>query len=218
MVSFLLQNFKGFDLKSNPFRNIKFKSNTLIMWSIQYSTFAFYDNKGILIENKCNNNNLLLNKSFVNQFNGYSIYLYENKYSANMCPLIFWNIKLTLLNINRISKTFIEINQIGFQYISNDLLLNEINSIILHLQLYIYHSDLNSKFLNKHVFKQLKSIDINGQITNLQEDLFKPFNNLNFIRLRTQNVKNILVHNNKWLNNINYDININPEDNILFNN
>jgi len=216
-VSFLLQNFKGFDLKSNPFKNIKFKSNTLIMWSIQYSTFAFYDNKRILIESKCNNNNnLLLNKSFENQFNGYSIYLYENKYSANMCPLMFWNIKLTLLNINRISKTFIETNQIGFQHISNDLFLNEMNSIISHLQIYIYHSDLNSKFLNKHVFKQLKSIDMNGQITNLQEDLFKPFNKLNFIRFRTQNVKNILVHNNKWLNNINYDININPEDNILF--
>ena len=141
------------------------------------------------------------------------IHLYETKFSKNMCPLIFWNIKLTLLSIHRISSTFIETNQIGFQHVSNDSLLNEMNSKILHLQLFIYHSDLNTKILNKYVFKQLKAIDLNGQITQIQNDLFKSFLNLNFIRFRIQYVKNILVYNNKWLNNINYDIDINLEYN-----
>ncbi len=127
-----------------------------------------------------------------------------------MCPLIFWNIKLTVLSIHRISLTFIETNQIGFQQLSNDLFLNEMNSKILHLQLYIYRSELNANILNKHVFKQLKAIDLNGQITKIQDDLFKSFKNLNFIRFRIQYVKKVFVQNNKWLNNINYEINIDP--------
>jgi len=198
IVIYMLHNFKGFDLTSNPFKNVKFKSNTLVMWSIQYSTFDFYDNKNILIENKCNNQSLLLLKnSFKNQFNAYMIHLYETKFSKNMCPLIFWNIKLTILSIHRISSTFIETNQIGFQQVANDLLLNEMNSKILHLQLYIYRSELNAKILNKYVFKQLKAIDLNGQITKIQDDLFKSFKNLNFIRLRIQYVKKVFVQNNK---------------------
>ncbi len=36
IVIYMLHNFKGFDLTSNPFKNVKFKSNTLVMWSIQY--------------------------------------------------------------------------------------------------------------------------------------------------------------------------------------
>ncbi len=89
------------------------------------------------------------------------------------------------------------------------------NSKILHLQLFIYHSDLNTKILNKYVFKQLKEIDLNGQITKIQDDSFKSFEKLNFLRFRIQYVKNVLVYNNKWLNNINYDIDINPEYNSL---
>ena len=139
LVNFMLHNFKGFDLKSNPFKNFKFKSNTLIMWSLQYSTFDFYDDKGILIENKCNNQSLLLNTSFENQFNSYLLDIYETKFSENVCPLLFWKIKLTILSIHRISSTFIETNQIGFQQVTNDLLLDEMNSKILHLQLFIYH-------------------------------------------------------------------------------
>jgi len=186
------------------------------MWSLQYSTFDFYDDKGILIENKCNNQSLLLNNSFENQFNSYLLDIYETKFSKNMCPLLFWNIKLTILSIHRISSTFIETNQIGFQQVTNnDLLLDEMNSKILHLQLFIYHSDLNTKILNKYVFKQLKAIDLNGQITKIQDDLFKSFEKLNFLRFRIQYVKNVLVYNNKWLNNINYDIDINPEYNLV---
>ncbi len=186
LVNFMIHNFKGFDFKSNPFKNVKFKSNTLIMWSIQYSNFDFYDNKNILIENKCNNQSLLLNNSFENQFNAYLIDTYETKFSKYMCPLIFWNIKLTILSIHRLSSTFIEKNQIGFQKLSNDLLLNEMNSKILHLQLFIYRSELDAKILDKYVFKQLKAIDLNGIITKIQDDLFKSFKNLNFIRFRIQ--------------------------------
>lgn len=73
LVNFMLHSFKGFDLTSNTFKNVKFKSlNTLIVWFIQYSTFDFYDSKDILIENKCNQS-LLLNNSFENQFNSYWI-------------------------------------------------------------------------------------------------------------------------------------------------
>ena len=51
LVNFMLHNFKGFDLTSNPVKNVKFKSsNTLLVWFIQYSTFDFYNNKDILIE------------------------------------------------------------------------------------------------------------------------------------------------------------------------
>jgi hypothetical protein len=195
IITLTLQNYKGFALKSNPFKHVQFiNSNTLKIWSIQYSTFDFYDENNKLVDNKCSN--LLLNNSFDNQFNGYMLILYETKFSTNMCPFIFWNIKLLILNLYRISSSFVEKNQLEFLQINETL---NLNSGIQHLQVFIYHSELNAKFLNKQVFKQIKVIDLNGQITKIEQDLFKPFNKLNFVRLRTQYIQNILVHNNKWI-------------------
>jgi hypothetical protein len=80
---------------------------------------------------------------------------------------------------------------------------------ILHLNVDLYHHDLNSKLLNVNIFQNTLVLDLNGVINLIQEDVFKSFKKLKIIRLRTQKVKKVFVENNKWLEYLNYDVNSN---------
>jgi len=206
--AFILENFKGFDIKSNPFKNVVFSRNIYKIWSISFSNFDFYY-KNLLVYKTCDEQ-LMINFSNENQFNGFMLsFDHSIKYSLNTCPIIFSNINLRFINLGKISNSFIEKNILGFQNIS-DALLNRINSSIFQLNLLLYHTDLNSNLLNKYVFAKIKSIDLNGQITGIQDDLFKSFGSLRMIRIRMQNIQNILVRNNKWFDHLNFDLNIDP--------
>jgi hypothetical protein len=206
--AFILENFKGFDIKSNPFKNVVFSRNIYKIWSISFSNFDFYY-KNLLVYKTCDEQ-LMINFSNENQFNGFMLsFDHSIKYSLNTCPIIFSNINLRFINLGKISNSFIEKNILGFQNIS-DALLNRINSSIFQLNLLLYHTDLNSNLLNKYVFAKIKSIDLNGQITGIQDDLFKSFVGLRMIRIRMQNIQNILVGNNKWFDHLNFDLNIDP--------
>ena len=55
---------------------------------------------------------------------------------------------------------------------------------------------MDSKLLNKQVFKNLKYLDVSGPINEIQDDLFKNFK-LKLIRIRTQNARRIFAYKNK---------------------
>jgi hypothetical protein len=210
-------NLKGFDLKSNPFKKVEFigyKINRIYL--IRFSNFDFYD-KNQSVNSICNEN---LFNGFLpeNQFNGFMLALEDSTiFSTNTCPIIFTNLKLKILNIDKICSSFIEKNLLEFQELSSNL-MNTINSNIYQFQIKIYHAELNTKLLNRHIFKDLNVLDLNGQISKIQEDLFKELTNLRFLRIRTQNIQHILIRNNKWLNFINYNVNIDPNDSKQVNN
>jgi len=210
IIDVLFENFKGFDLKSNPFKNVKFLTKYYKIWSISYSNFEFYD-KNVSVNRNCDEN-LLNGISDVNQFDGNMLCLEEGtKFFPNTCPIIFFNINLDTFILNRISSNLIETNIFEFQNVSHNLLKN-INATIWHFQIKIYHSDLTSKLLNKYIFGSLNILDLNGQIKQIEEKLFLNLNNLHFLRIKTQNIQNIFVKNNKWLNYINNAINIDPKN------
>ncbi len=202
----IFENFKGFDLTSNPFEYVNFAGKLYKFWSIGFSNFDFYY-KNNSVNQICNKNlfNVLPKE---NLFTGYILSLeFDNKFSSNTCPFIFSNIKLNFLNFKHLSDSLVEKNIFGFQNISEDLVQN-VNSSIFQLNIKFYHTDLNSNLLNNYVFVNLTVLDLNGQIKQIQHDLFKRFLNIQFIRFRMQNINHIFVRNNKWIDSLNFDLNI----------
>jgi hypothetical protein len=206
MFLIVFENFKGFDLTSNPFKFVNFSQKFYKFWSISFSNFDFYY-KNKPVNQVCNKNVLnVLPKE--NQLTGIILSLeFGTKFSSNTCPLIFSNIKLNIISFDEISDSLVEKNIFGFQNISEDL-FKRINSSIYQINIKFYHTDLKSNLLNNYIFANLTVLDLNGQIKQIQKDLFKYFINIRFIRFRTQNIQHILVRNNKWFDSLNFDLNI----------
>ncbi len=211
-----LNNFYGFDLKSNPFRNLKlinFKS-LYIYWVIRHSYFQFF-HKHMSVNERCNY--LVTSENAKTQSEGLAqniriLFLADSvKYYINTCWIIFNNTHFELISVSQISNTFIEKNILEFQVMHANVSRYFKNSIF---QFYVtlYHYDLNSKLLDKDIFRSLHVLDFNGVINTIDGDVFKSLKRLKMLRLRTQQVKKLFMVNNKWLEYLNYDVKINLAD------
>ena len=109
-------------------------------------------------------------------------------FTQKVCPIVFLNVYLETLKLDRISSSFIFKNVLNFQDLPESI-SEQINCRIFQLSLRIFHSDLNSKILNKAVFKKLRVLDIDGEINSIQDNLFESFNQIKLLRFRSQNVK-----------------------------
>jgi len=211
---FLFDNFEGFDLDLNSFNEIQFVPQVKIkIWTLSNSNFNFFK-KGMCVDSKCDES-ILNDRLQQNLFNGIVLFLgFKMKYSTNTCPLIFTNLWNPTLIVTQLSSTFIETNLLKFQNVSKDI-LKKLNCSIFQFQVSFYHTQLDSALLNEYIFKNMMVLDLNGQITSIQEDLFKPFKYLQMLRFRMQNIENVLVRNNAWLRYVNNRVNVdltNEED------
>ena len=202
-LSIMLNKLKGFDLNSNPFR--RFIADRII-WQFINLNFDFYLHNNLIADHLCNSK---LSWSLTENIRILS--LNEGiRFTSEICPFIFKNALFYLLAINKISSSFVDENILKFQ---NKTALN-LNSSIYQLQLDFYHIELNSNILNVYAFKKLKILDLNGPINSIQPDLFKSFDYLRQLRLRSQNVRKLFAKNNKWLNFLNLKTN-NRQDSFL---
>jgi hypothetical protein len=199
VFSILFNNIKGFNLYSNPFKDIQLIYSDYIWLRFIDTKFDFY------LENS------LVNKKLCNQSKHSwdllsSIKIFELQrvtlFATEICPFVFKNSVLIFFLINRISSSLVEKNILTFQ----DVFVSDLNSSIYQLELNFYHADLNEKILNKHVFQNLLILDIDGPVRSIQDDLFKSFDYLRIIRLRSQNVKRLFARNNNWLNSLNLKV------------
>ena len=194
----LLINFKGFDINSFPFKsaNIFYPSETTFYY-IQQSNLDFYSNNKILNHSQCNKH---LRVNFL--INNVNLLVFEKslKFTDKICPFVFKNANMEFLSIERISNSLVNKNKFTFQSVSVD----HLNCTILQLILGVYHYDLDNKLIHEHVFMKLLVLDLNGVINSIQSDLFKKFKQLKAVRIKSQNIKNIFVKNNKWMMYLNY--------------
>ena len=91
-----------------------------------------------------------------------------------------------------------------FSNISNDI-GHKMDSNIFCLDLKLYYIDLSSRFINKHIFKNIVFLTASGIIQSIEEDLFKSFQYLGFLHLKVQNIQKLFKIRNKWLQYLNYD-------------
>jgi hypothetical protein len=104
------------------------------------------------------------------------------KYSKKpVCPFVFYNAHLSLLNIwNQVDSLLIK-NSLKFQSPNKSLV--SINSSIYQVSIKGYNYALDENLLNYLVFEYTRSIEIQGSVGLIQVDVFKPFIFLNSITL-----------------------------------
>ena len=203
--AFLFTNFKGFELNSNPFKDVLINNEFKCYYFHIDSNFDFYLNKTLINAKNCNEN--LPNLSFMKQTR-VLILEKSNTNSAETCPIVFKNMNLIMLSI-KVKLSLIYRNSITFQNVS---IKQDLNCTIFETILSVYRSDLSSKLFNEHVFKTLKILDIYGVINKIEADSFINLNQLHILKIKSQNIKNIFATKNKWLKYLNKDIIVNQED------
>jgi hypothetical protein len=135
--------------------------------------------------------------------------------SEMMCPFLFLKSNLKLLSISPISSSLVEKHSFYFQTLHNRTDEIDLDSKIFQFIISVYRVDLNENLLSPLVFRQLKILDINGQLNSIESDLFKSFKQLKMLRLRSQNIKKLFSRQNEWLNYLNYHVYVdsyNPYD------
>lgn len=202
-----LENIKGIDLRLNSFTKLAVQNHfdsKNIMWHFSLTKFDIFLNNMQIEKQNCSIN--IFDGSFMTKIR----YLFLEKlitFSGETCPFLFHNSKMQLLKMDKISSSFTSKNVFAFL----SLPLNKtkkINSHIIQFIISLYHHDLSTKLLDESVFKHLYALEINGQTTFIQDDLFKSFKDMRLLRIRTQNAKRILTQRNKWLIYLNYNLNI----------
>jgi hypothetical protein len=189
----ILTNFKGIDLSSNPFndleRTINFNFDLI---------FDFYVNKKLIDKTNCNDR--IPSRSIIQQ--AFSLIVTNpNKNSGETCPFVFKNSLLKLFSIKFLRYSLIYTSSFTFQ--NKSIQNNNLNCSIFRTDLEIFHSDLNSKLLNAHVFRNLTILNIDGIINRIEADVFKNLKELRFLRIKSQNVKKIFSRDNKWFQYLN---------------
>ena len=212
VISIHLDNFKGFDLLSNPLKDIEFivYLNKYDFWSIDASNFHFYINNKLINEQDClnynNNWDSLITNSMI-----FSLKIAKNsKYSMDTCPYIFKNTIINNLFLYDLKSSFINSNILTFLKLNQTK--NDLNSNIYFVLFQLYRIHFDENLFDKFIFQNTTSLDLNGILNGIQEDLFKSFNELTLIRIRTQCVKQLFATNNKWLEYLNYNLEINDLD------
>ncbi len=197
-------NLRGIDLDTSNFHDNNFltaQEYHNVLLSFEGINFDFYLNETIVSEKLCTRDSLpgKLFMSLLNTMNGAIDLSTETKFASKICPFVFKNFFVHSINIKELSSSFIDMNLLSFQNIS----AYDLNSRIIWLKLGMYNCDLNENILNRFVFENTIFLNLNGPINSIQGDLFKSLKLLRHLNLRSQNIKRIFVHNNKWLNYLN---------------
>jgi hypothetical protein len=82
----------------------------------------------------------------------------------------------------------------------------QLNSNIFQFIIFVYHVDLKDDLLSPIVFARLNSLDVNGQLDSIQDDLFKDFQKLRIIDFAISNLKEFFHLGNKWMTYLNLNV------------
>ena len=145
-----------------------------------------------------------------------ALYFDNNKFSSNICPIIFKNSNFQSLNINSMKNSMIKTNFIQFI----DIEIANLNSKIDYVEfLNTYRLKLSSLILEKNVFKFIKSLKIDGILNKMEtNDIFSNFNNLNLIILNLNNLREFFHYGLSWTTSLNQNNEKNITTNIEFHN
>lgn len=219
-LSIIFSKLDGLEITANPTNGIKFTDFAFnfdnIFIVLEKSNFKLFYKNQPLERSSCHTNLFPKpNRTFINSINYLVLTkstLYKNE---TLCPLLFLKANLKLLSIAGISSSLIEKNVFSFQSLSNQTNKMDIGSEIFQFIISVFDVELNTNLLNPLVFKRLKVLDVNGQLSSIQNDLFKSFKELKLLRYRSQNIKKLFSRRNNWLNYLNYHLNAdsyNPDD------
>lgn len=202
ILNIRLINLRGFEISFDAFKSIHFPKSTQINLEISYSRMIFYLNNTLLDQSLCIKSNLFKiskNEHFLASIKSLHI-LASNLLSTNICPYVFHNSNINEIFIHKLSGYFFDSNL--FQFIDNKEEL-DIKSNISFVSVEIMYADLDSKFLNKNVFKSVTEINVYGILNNIEAPLFKSFKNLKYLELNLENFGEFFHRGIKWMESLN---------------
>jgi len=202
----IFKKIKGFDLNSNPFDSLvcslrQTQNVSLYYVALKDSNFDFYNNNILVDTDGCNKNLLKVKTNLITRIYALDASSPDVIYKPNICPLIFYKSRIAYLTLSSTDSLFVK-NILSFHNLSSNL-TTYVDSIIQVLDLKLYHIDLNEKLLNKHVFKNLIVLTLNGIIHSIDENLFKSFDYLKMLHLKAEDIRKLFQKNNKWFQHLN---------------
>lgn len=115
-----------------------------------------------------------------------------------VCPSFLNHLTVDLLSIDYLTNTFYKKNQISFINIS----MNYPNIFSLNL-FYCENLKLEEKFLNKNIFKSLRSIQIIGKLIGIEENLLGKLKELTLLQLDIYFARNLFSQGIQWTKSVN---------------
>jgi hypothetical protein len=208
----VLHNIRGFLYNANPFDQINLNTTTNrkspVELKIYDSKFEFYESQVDKLSSKCNKYELINRGSFTKTVLSSFATVSLNKnmvYASDLCPFVFQNVKLDLLVINDIN----DANRLTFKTVSlTEYDYRNANFSITINQLYLFNANLtllDESLLSRTVFSSLKTLQIYGNLNEIQSDLFSgaSFKNLKSLVLDLFNFEQFIRNkNNDWMSSL----------------
>ena len=140
------------------------------------------------------------------QMNSNSILIQNNQNSIDLCPLVFKNARIWLLDLLGLVDTFYKRNTLKF---TNDV-FSDLNSLIIILQLNKVESiKLDLTILNPSVFSRLRRINIYGPIKSIDKNIFAMLPQLDHIFFDSMYFRKMIHENGiDWIKEIDKNLTI----------
>ena len=115
---------------------------------------------------------------------------YAVNYGLNVCPQVFMNTNLKGLIFRDVANSLIYKNQLGFVDLNAAPSKYDLNTHNLtNVEFSLYYEELTLKTMDKFVFRNVKSLCINGILPGIQPELFAYFTRMRTVTLRIDNFK-----------------------------
>lgn len=205
LIKFLF--VKGFEINAFPKPLISFDSFYFIFFE---SSLSFYSNGHAL--KTCQN--LKHPRSLFQALNGtkYLSLSFVNSKFTQLCPLVFSNVRISILNINWLSNTFYKTNILSFFELPGRL---SINSSILAFELSCEKITLNHRILNQHVFNQTKELRLTGEIISIDSGTFRSMPNLKYLEIELDIWHRLVqIGGIDWILDLNSNIKVNLNESL----
>ncbi len=122
-----------------------------------------------------------------------------------------------MLTLFEISNSLIFKNQLEFIKINDTTPLNSNPKNVFFVTLQLQYETLNDKLFNKHVFANTEVLSVSGILSTIEEELFRDFNRIRVLFISIENLKSFFHSGTKWMNGLNYNLNVDLKNGIPFN-
>jgi hypothetical protein len=122
-----------------------------------------------------------------------------------------------MLTLFEISNSLIFKNQLEFIKINDTKPLNSRPENVYFVILQLQYEILNDKLFNEHVFANTKVLSVAGMLYTIEEKLFRDFNRIRVLFISIENLQSFFHSGTKWMNGLNYDLNVDLKNVIPFN-
>ena len=204
-----IQNIKGIDQKQNVLHEISFLYSKVYLINVN---FEFYQNGNLITSRECLRSNFNEKTSYFGSIK-YLSFLQDVFYTHKVCPLIFMNTDLVLLEINGISDSLIHINRLEFISL-NDTLKTDLNikslSVLKITDLAYIKLDL--KIIDPFVFGKIQVLSFTGIILAIQNEFFLYFKKIKLVVIAAENYFQFFHSGTKWINSLNKNLKVSVFD------